>query len=225
MSMPTLTELMEVGAHFGHKKEKSCPRAKVFTYIIRDSVYVINLEKTLEQLKTAIAYLKKAVEEDKVVLFVGTKQQAKEPVRKLAESFKMPFMVKHWPAGLLTNFATIKRSLKTLADLENTIKSPEFAQLTKKERKVVEEKKEKLYQIFEGIKDLKNMPDALFAVDTVKEKVAVSEARKMSIPIVGVCDTNANPDLIDIPIPANDDSAKTIVLLLKNIEEGIREQK
>ncbi|MCL5407491.1 MAG: 30S ribosomal protein S2 [Patescibacteria group bacterium] len=223
--MPTLTQLLEAGAHFGHKKEKSFPRAKQFIYTIRDSVYVINLEKTLEQLEKAIVYLKKEIGAGKTVLFLGTKSQAKEIVKNTALNLHMPYMVERWPGGTLTNFETIRKSLKTLASLEEQIKSPEFTKFTKKERKRIEEKAAKLNLIFEGIKDLNNLPDVLFVVDTAKELVAVKEAQKVNMPIVGICDTNANPDLIDIPIPANDDSQNTIKIILGKIEEELKGKK
>lgn len=223
--MPTLTELLEAGAHFGHKKEKSFPRAKQFTYTIRDNIYVINLEKTLEQLTKAISYLKKEISEGKTVLFLGTKPQAKEAVKTLALGLGMPYMIEKWPGGMLTNFETIRRSLKTLSNIEEQTKSSEFALYTKKERRRIEEKAAKLNLIFEGIKDFKSLPDAIFVVDTNKESVAVLEARKMGIPIVAICDTNANPDLVDIPIPANDDSINTIQLILGKIAEGLKETK
>lgn len=223
--MPTLTELLEAGAHFGHKKEKSFPRAKQFTYTIRDNVYVIDLEKTLEQLKVAISYLKKAILSGKVVLFVGTKSQAKKITKKVAKDLEMPYMVEKWLGGTLTNFESIRNSLRTLEKIEGQINSPEFVKFTKKERKRIEEKKAKLEKIFEGIKNLKKIPDILFIVDTAREKVAVLEAKKINLPIVGICDTNANPDLIDIPIPANDDSEKTVELILTKIKEGMEEKK
>lgn len=220
--MPTLTELLEAGAHFGHKKEKSFPRARKFTYAIRDNIYVVDLEKTIEQLEKAIEYLKKSVQAGKVILFVGTKRQAKAVVKKTAENLNMPYMVERWPGGMLTNFETIRKSLKTLTDLEEKMASEEFQLFTKKERKRIEEKCQRLNSIFEGVKNFKNLPDVLFIVDTAKEDVATSEAIKREIPIVGICDTNANPDLIDIPIPANDDSEKTIALILGKIEEELK---
>lgn len=222
MEMPTLTELLAVGAHYGHKKERSFPRAKQFTYTIRDSIYVIDLEKTLEQLQKAIEYLQKAVQSGKVILFVGTKRQAKEAVKKTAQNLKMPFITQKWLGGTLTNFETINKSLKKLTELEDLTKSEDFVKYTKKERKRLEEKKTRLEGIFEGLKGLSKLPDVLFAIDTAKENVAVLEARRMNIPIVGICDTNANPDLIDIPIPANDDSQKSIQLILSKIEEGLK---
>lgn len=223
MQMPTLAELIEAGAHFGHKKEKSFPRAKKYTYTIRDNVYVINLEMTLAQLSEAIKYLKSIVDSGKTILFVGTKRQAKDAVKKIAENLNMPYMIERWPGGMLTNFETIRRSLKTLTDLEERMNSEEYEAFTKKERKRIEEKRDRLNLIFSGVKDMKILPDALFVVDSACEDVAVLEARKKEIPIVAICDTNANPDLISIPIPANDDSKKTIELILSKIEEGIKE--
>lgn len=220
--MPTLTELLEAGAHFGHKKERSFPRAKKFTYTIRDSVYVIDLEKTVEQLKKAIEYLQKAIQSGQTVLFVGTKRQAKEIIKKTAESLKMPYVATRWLGGMLTNFETIHKSLKQLEKLEELQKSEEFSKYTKKERQRTEEKIKKTLSIFSGIRNMNKLPDALFIVDTAKENVAVLEARRMKIPIVGICDTNANPDLIDYPIPANDDSEKTIQLIMTKLEEELK---
>lgn len=222
MPMPTLTELLEAGAHYGHKKERSFPRAKKFTYTIRDSIYVIDLEKTIEQLKLALDWLQKASQAGKIILFVGTKRQAKETVKKTAQNLKMPYIVAHWLGGTLTNFETINKSLKKLTELDDLVKSKDFTKYTKKERKRIEEKRIKLNALFEGLKNLNKLPDILFVVDTAKENVAVLEARRMNIPIVGICDTNANPDLIDYPIPANDDSEKSIRLILGKIEESLK---
>lgn len=221
--MPTLTELLEAGAHFGHKKERSYPKAKKFTYTIRDSIYVIDLEKTVEQLKTAIEYLQRVTGGGKTILFVGTKRQARAAVEKTAKSLGQPYVVERWLGGTLTNFETIAKNLKQLGKLEELTKSDEFQKYTKKERKRIEEKMTKMLAIFGGVRQMTKLPDILFIVDTAKEDVAVSEARKMEIPIVGICDTNANPDLIDFPIPANDDSEKTINLIMSKIEEGLKE--
>ncbi|MBM2820645.1 MAG: rpsB, partial [Candidatus Berkelbacteria bacterium] len=191
--MPTLTELLEAGAHFGHKKERSLPKAKKFTYTIRDSVYVIDLEQTLEGLKTAIEKLQKLYQESKVILFVGTKRQAKEAVKRTAEKIGMPYVVERWLGGMLTNYETINKSLKQLEKLEELSKNPEFLKYTKKERKRIEEKIAKILSTFGGLRKMTKIPDALFVVDTTEESVAVLEARKMKIPIIGICDTNANP--------------------------------
>jgi len=221
--MPTLAELLEAGAHFGHKKERSHPRAKDFTYTIRDSVYVIDLEQTVERLKAASEYLKKQIEAGKTILFVGTKRQAKEALKKTAVSLGMPYITERWLGGTITNFETINKSLKQLVKLEELVKSEDFTKYTKKERLKIEEKIVKLNSIFSGIKEMKYLPDVIFVVDTAHEDVAVREAKKIGMPIVGICDTNANPDLIDYPIPANDDSEKTIILILSAIEADAKE--
>lgn len=223
--MPTLSELLEVGAHFGHKKERSFPKARKFTYTIRDSVYVIDLEKTIEGLEAAIEYMQKTIQAGKIILFVGTKRQAKAAVKTTAENLKMPYVVERWLGGMLTNFETIHKSLKQLEKLEELVKSEDFQKYTKKERKRIEEKIIKLNSTFSGLNKMTKLPDILFIVDTAKESVAAAEARKIGIPIVGICDTNANPDLVDIPIPANDDSEKTIQLILKKIEEELKDVK
>lgn len=220
--MPTLTELLETGAHFGHKKERSFPKAKKFTYTIRDSIYVIDLEQTILNLKAAIEYLQKLLGQDATILFLGTKRQAREAVKKTAQNLNQPYVVERWLGGMLTNFETIHKTLKQLEKLEELQKSEEFTKYTKKERQRIEEKIKKTLSIFSGIRNMNKLPDALFVVDTAKENVAVLEARKMEIPIIGICDTNANPDLIDYPIPANDDSEKTIQLILSKLEGSLK---
>lgn len=225
MEMPTLSELLEAGAHFGHKKERSFPRAKKFVFTIRDSIFVIDLEKTVEGLKNAIEFLQKALQSGQTILFVGTKRQAKETVKKTAENLKMPYVTQHWLGGTLTNFETIHKNLKKLSQLEELVKTEDFQKYTKKERQRIEEKIVRLNLIFGGLRDLSRLPDVLFIVDTAKENVAVSEARKVNIPIIGICDTNANPDLVDFPIPANDDSEKAIQLILGKVEEALNVSK
>lgn len=222
MPTPTLTELLEAGAHFGHKKERSHPRAKKFTFTIRDGVYVIDLEKTVEQLKLSIDYLQKALQDGKTILFVGTKRQAKEAVKKTAESLGMPYITERWLGGMLTNFETISKNLKQLEKLEELVKSEDFQKFTKKERRRIEEKIAKILVVFSGLRKMNKLPDVLFIVDAAKESVAVAEARKMNIPIIGICDTNANPDLINWPIPANDDSEKALQLILAEVEENLK---
>lgn len=220
--MPTLKELLEAKAHYGHKKERSFPRAKQYTYTIRDSIYVIDLEKTIKQLKISIEFLQKALQNGQVILFVGTKLQAKTEIKNIAQSLKMPYIIERWLGGTLTNFETINKSLKKLSHLDELMKSEDFGKYTKKERKKIEEKHHKLNILFEGLKNFSKLPDILFVVDTAKENVSVLEARRMNIPIVGICDTNANPDLIDYPIPANDDSESSIKLILRKIEENLK---
>lgn len=223
--MLTLTDLLEAGAHFGHKKERSNPKARKFTYTIRDSVYVIDLEQTVSQLEKTIEFLKTSLELGKTILFVGTKRQAKESVRKTAESLGQPFVVERWLGGMLTNYETINKSLRQLEKMEALTTSEDFQKYTKKERLKIEEKIKRLAETFAGLRNLRKLPEVLFIVDTANESVAVLEANRLEIPIAGICDTNANPDLISYPIPANDDSEKTIVLILNQIAEALKEVK
>ncbi len=222
--MPTLIQLLEAGAHFGHKKERSHPKALDYTFAIRDGVYVIDLEQTADRLEKAIEYLKKETDAGRSVLFVGTKRQAKSSTKKIAVDLGMPFIIERWLGGTLTNFETISKNLKKLNELEELMKSEDFNKYTKKERLRIEKKVVKLNLLFEGIKEMKYLPDVLFVVDSAAENVAVLEARRMNIPIVGLFDTNANPVLLTYPIPANDDSEKTINLILETIEGALKEK-
>lgn len=216
--MPKLLELLEAGVHFGHKKERSHPKMKDYTFSLREGVFIIDLDKTKELLKEALDFLKKEVEAGKTVLFVGTKRQAKEIVQKTAEAAGMPYIVHRWLGGTLTNFETVRKSIDEMARLEAQIKSPEFNSLTKKERKVVGDRLEKLRVVFGGVKDMKNLPDIIFVVDAHKEKLAVDEAAKMGVKVVAMCDTDANPAGIDYIIPANDDATKAIELVMAEVD-------
>jgi len=223
--MSTLTEMLEAGVHFGHKKERSHPKAKDFIFTLREGIYVIDLDKTKEGLKEAIDYMKRQIMVGKMILFVGTKRQVKDIIKAGAENLGMPYIVHRWPGGLLTNFETIRRSINELERLEAQTKSPEFEGFTKKEKKVISDKMAKLLRVFEGIRDMKRLPDAVFVFDAAKEELAIAESKRMGLPIIGVCDTDADPEDIDYPIPANDDAAKSIDMVtgeifgsLKNIE-------
>lgn len=217
--MPTLMEMLEAGVHFGHKKERSHPKMKDYTYAMREGIFVIDLEKTQEALKNATDFLKKELSLGKTILFVATKRQAKEIVQNTAELAGMPFITKRWLGGTLTNFETVRKSIAEMDRLEVQVKSPEFEAFTKKEKKVITDKLEKLQAIFGGIKDLKNLPDTIFVVDANREKLAIEEASKMKIPVVAVADTDADPTKIDYLIPANEDAAKSIDLIMKSISE------
>jgi len=220
--MPTLVELLSAGTHFGHKKERSHPRAKDYIFTLREGIYVIDLEKTQEYLKSALEYLKRQISSGKIILFVGTKRQAKDAVKKVAENLGMPYVTHRWLGGTLTNFETIRKNLQALERLENQTKTPEFAALTKKEKKIVTDKLERLQITFSGIKEMKNLPDVVFAVDANKEAGVIAEAERMEIPVVAICDTDANPDKVTYPIPANDDAPKSIEILMKVVEEELK---
>lgn len=217
--MPTLVELLEAGVQFGHKKHKSHPKAKEYIFTLREGVYVIDLEKTVEYLERALDFLKHEINLGKTILFVGTKRQAKEKTKELAESLGMPYVTHRWLGGTLTNFETLNRSLKTLEKLTEQIKSSDFESLTKKEKKVIKDKLAKLELMFGGVKDMKKLPDILFIVDGKGEEIAVKEAKAMGIPCVAICDTDIDPSKIDYPIPANDDAPKSLNLILDIVKE------
>lgn len=225
VEIPTLRQLLEAGAHFGHKKERSYPKSRPYVYVLKDQIYVINLEKTRDALQNVMKYLQELSKEGKTVLFVGTKMQARDLVAKTAENVDMPYIIQRWLGGMLTNFETVRRRIKNMDELDEKLKSDEAERFTKKERAKWQEEADKLHRVFDGIKTMRQLPDALFVIDVVKEKIAVTEARKMNIPIIGIVDTNANPELIDYPIPANDDAAKTISLILNLAEQAIKEGK
>lgn len=214
-------EMLEAGVHFGHKKERSHPKAKKYIFTLREGIYVIDLEKTQSNLKEALEFLKKEVNLGKTILFIGTKRQAKKFVQEVAEKTHMPYINKRFLGGTLTNFETIRKNILRMEDLERQMQSPEFAALTKKEKKIITDKAEKLRITFDGVRAMKNLPDVLFVVDAAKESLALKEAKIMNIPIVAISDTDSNPEKIDYPIPANDDAPKAIEMILKLVEEAI----
>lgn len=222
LKMPTLKDMMDAGMHFGHKKERSYSKSRKYIYTIREGINIINLEKTQEMLEKALKFLGEITSKGGTILFVGTKRQAKDAVKDIAGKTGMPFVNFRWLGGTLTNFETIQKNIKKLNELENFSASDDFEKLTKKERMKINETIEKLRQMIEGIRHLKELPGCLFIIDTLNENIAVQEARMMEIPIVGVADTDANPDLIDYPIPANDDSAKSIQMIMDLVGETIK---
>ncbi|OGD56233.1 30S ribosomal protein S2 [Candidatus Berkelbacteria bacterium RBG_13_40_8] len=223
--MPTLVEMLEAGVHFGHKKERSHPRAKDFIFTLKEGVYVIDLDKTRDCLEKALEFLKRQASSGKTILFIGTKRQAKEIVRRVAENVHMPYVTHRWLGGTLTNFETIKRNLTELERIESQVKTPEFDVLTKKEKKIITDKLNRLQITFEGIKDLKSLPDVVFIVDAKKESGVIAEANRMEIPVVAICDTDASPDKINYPIPSNDDAPKSIEIIMNVVEDSLRGSK
>lgn len=219
-TVPSLRDLMAAGAHFGHKKERSHPKAKAFTYTLREGIYIIDLEKTQDALKKALEVVTDVARSGKTVLFVGTKPQAADLVKTAAEAAGMPYIVSHWPGGLLTNFETTQQSLKRISQMEAKL-ADEKNPMTKKERRVMTEALRKAKISLGGVEGMRRTPDALFVVDVVAESTAVKEAYRLGIPVIGVCDTNANPELIDYPIPANDDARKTIETIVTLISHAI----
>jgi small subunit ribosomal protein S2 len=216
-----IKDLLEAGAHFGHQKERWNPKMRPFIFATRDNVHIIDLEKTVEYADKALKFVNEIVKSGGKILFVGTKRQAKDLVKKAAEDCKMPYVTNRWLGGLLTNFETIRKRLKRLKDLENQKTSGEFAKFTKREQMILDKEIEKLEGNFGGIRELTTLPQALFVIDMITEEVAVKEALNLHIPIIALVDSNANPDLVQYPIPSNDDAIKTIEYFCKLMTETI----
>lgn len=219
----SVKDLMEAGAHFGHKKERWNPKMRPFIFVTRENIHILDLEKTAEQTNKALDFVQQVAKRGGKILFVGTKRQAKDIVRKAAEDCGMPYVVNRWLGGLLTNFDTIRKRLKRLKDLETQKETGELEKFTKRERMKIDEEIEKLEFNIGGIRSLTNLPEAIFIVDTIVEEVAVKEANKLNIPTMAICDTNSDPSQISYPIPANDDAIKTIDYFCNLIGQAIKE--
>jgi len=220
-----IKELLESGVYFGHPARQFDPRIKPFLYGKRQGIYIIDIEKSAEKIKEAGEFLKKAAENNKVILFVGTKKQAEEPVKQAAEKCGMPYVNYRWIGGTLTNFPEIRKRISRLEEIEEMEKTGKLSVYTKKETALLLKEKEKLLKKFGGMRTLTKPPDIIVVVDIRKEINAIREARKEGVKIVGIVDTNSNPDLVDYPIPANDDGLKSINLIVSKLAECIIEGK
>ena len=225
MSEITLQQLLMSGAHFGHLTRRWNPKMKPYIFMERSGIYIIDLNKTLSCITEASEAIKKIVQAGEKILFLGTKKQAKDIVRVESERCGMPFVTERWLGGTLTNFSTIKKSIKHLKNLEKMTTDGTYDSITKKEILQIERKKEKLEKTLGGIKDMVRLPGGLFVIDTKKEAIAVAEANKLNIPVFGVLDTNCDPDPVDYPIPANDDAFKSISLIVHTLADTILESK
>jgi small subunit ribosomal protein S2 len=222
-------ELLNAGVHFGHLKRKWNPKMAPYIFMERNGIHIIDLNKTHAKLEEAAAAVKQIAKSGKKILFVATKKQAKEIVANAAKSVNMPYITERWPGGMLTNFATQRKSVKKMTALEKMMTDGTFDIISKKERLTVTRQKAKMEKLLGSISDLNRLPAALFIIDIVKEHIAVDEAIKLGIPTLGICDTNSDPSAIDFPIPANDDATKSIELIMnvmvKAVEEGMSERK
>ena len=212
--------LIKSGAHFGHPVSKWNPQFKKFILSIKNGVHIINMNMTIEYLDKALGQLNKIVEGGGNILFVGTKSQAKDAIQSSADHCSMFYITERWLGGTLTNYSTIKKSIRRLKLLEKDSSSI-YKNLTKKERGMLDREKLKLADLHRGIKDMRHLPSALFVVDAKHEKIAISESKCLGIPTFGIVDTNTDPNVIDFPIPANDDSIKTIKLILDYIADSL----
>ena len=216
----TVEQLLESGAHFGHPTSRWDPNFLPYIATKKNGIHIINLQETINCIEKAKVELLKLVQSNGTILFVGTKNQVKDVVSDAADKCGMFYIIERWLGGLLTNFATIKKSIRRLEKLEKD-SSAIYKNLTKKEISQLERERIKLSDLHRGIKDMKYLPDALFVVDIKNEKIAVDEAKILGIPVFGIVDSNTNPKLIDYPIPANDDSIKTVKLILNYLVDSI----
>lgn len=223
MPSDLIKQLLEAGVHFGHQTKRWNPKMKKFIFGSRSGIYIIDLEKTEECLNKARDFLLGLTSKGDAVLFVGTKKQAQEAIKQEAIRCGMYYVSERWPGGLLTNFATIKKSINRLKDIERMKEDGTYQKLTKKEIAHLEKELAKLNKNFSGIREMEHLPKAMFVVDTKKEETAVREAKRLAIPIIGLIDTNSNPDMINYPIPGNDDAAKSIKMVVSLIAETVLE--
>jgi len=229
MEKVTYDDLLEAGVHFGHLTRKWDPRMAPYIFMERNGIHIIDLNKTLASLDAAQRAVKGIVRSGRKIMFVATKKQAKDIVTEEAKRLKMPYVTERWLGGMMTNFATIRKSLKKMSTIDKLQKSEEYAALAKRERLMISREREKLERVLGGIADLTRLPAALFVVDVKREHIAIKEAQKLNIPVFGLVDTNSNPNDIDFTIPGNDDAWKSINLIVKAfsgaIEEGLMERK
>ncbi|MDO8618852.1 MAG: 30S ribosomal protein S2 [Candidatus Daviesbacteria bacterium] len=224
---PSMQELLEAGVHFGHQVRRGNPRMKQYVYGARDGVHIIDLTQSEKLLKEACEFVYTQASEGKVVLFVGTKKQARDIIRDSAKRVGAPYMVERWVGGFLTNFEEIGKRIKKMEDLKVQREKGELSKYTKKEQLLIDREITKLEQTYAGVTSMKVLPDAVFVIDTVAEATAVKECARVGVKVVAIADTNCDPRLIDYPVPGNDDAIKSITILTNAIasayEAGIKE--
>jgi small subunit ribosomal protein S2 len=223
MARTTFDELLDAGAHFGHLKRKWNPNMAPYIFMERNGIHIIDLYKTIAKIDEAAAAIKQISKSGKRILFVATKKQAKELVAELVRPTNMPYVTERWPGGMLTNFATIRKAVKKMSSIDKLMTSPAFLGISKRERLQIARERAKLEKNLGSIADLSKLPSAIFVVDIMKEHIAIAEARKLNIPTFAIVDTNSDPNLVDFPIPANDDASKSISLIIKKMIEAIEE--
>ncbi|HDX3452296.1 TPA: 30S ribosomal protein S2 [Campylobacter coli] len=223
--MVSMRDLLECGVHFGHQTRRWNPKMKKFIFGERKGIYVIDLQKTLRYFRYTYNIVRDAAAEGKTILFVGTKKQAGGAIKEYAEKCGMPYVNHRWLGGMMTNFGTIRQSIRKLEVIEKMEEDGSIKLLTKKEALMLTRKKEKLLAYLGGIRYMKTQPDMIFVIDTVKEKIAVQEANRLKIPVVAPLDTNCDPDLVTYPIPGNDDAIRSVQLFCQEMAEAINEGK
>ena len=229
MATPNFEQLLEAGCHFGHLKRKWNPAMAPYIFMERNGIHIIDLYKTAAKIEEAAAALKQIAKSGRKVLFVATKKQAKEAVAEKAGAISMPYVIERWPGGMLTNFPTIRKAVKKMTQIDKMTKDGTFDNLSKREKLQITRQRAKLEKNLGSIADLSKLPAALFVVDVMKEHIAVAEANRLGIPVFGIVDTNSDPENVDFVIPANDDAAKSIDVILGAVTaamaEGLEERK
>lgn len=225
MAVISMRDLLEAGVHFGHSKGRWNPKMAPFLYGVRNGIHIVDLNKTVVYLEQAYHFIADSVAQGAEVLFVGTKKQAKDVIREEAERAGVPYVNERWVGGLLTNFRTVRKSIMKLLTLERMEAEGVFEVLPKKEVRALKRRMERLKKLYGGIVNMERLPNILWVVDTVRENIAVQEAKKLGITVVAIADSNCDPDLIDYPVPGNDDAIKSIKLLTSKIADAIIEGK
>ena len=223
MAVVSMKELLEAGVHFGHQTRRWNPKMKKYIFTERNGIYIIDLQKTLKQIEEAYAAVREAVENGESVLFVGTKKQAKDVIEKEAERCGMFSVSERWLGGMLTNYQTIRQSVRRLDTIDKMSSDGTYERLTKKEVLGLDREREKLQRSLSGIRSMGKLPGLVYVVDTKKERIAVGEARRLEIPIVAIVDTNCSPDEIDYPIPGNDDAIRSLSLITRLVSDAVLE--
>jgi len=223
MAKVTVKELMDAGAHFGHQTQKWNPKMKPYIFDKKNGIHIINLDKTAVLLEQAAAFVRNIVADGGKILFVGTKKQAQEPVAEVAKSVNMYYVSERWLGGMLTNNKTIRQSIGRLENFLAMETDGTFEKMSKRDQAVFSKEKNRLVKNLDGVKDMKTLPAAMFVIDPGYESNAVAEAKKLSIPLISMIDTNSNPDQVDYPIPANDDAIRTIQCVLQTLKEAVIE--
>ena len=221
--MVTMKDLLECGVHFGHQTRRWNPKMKKFIFGVRKNIYIIDLQKTLRYFRYTYNVVKDRAAEGQTMIFVGTKKQASEAIKKAAISCGMPYVNHRWLGGMLTNFGTIKKSIRKLEIIKKMREEGQLDLLTKKEALMLSRKEEKLELYLGGIKTMTKLPDMMFVLDAVKEKIAIAEARRLGIKVIAPLDTNCDPDVVDLPIPGNDDAIRSIQLFCTEMAEAMNE--
>ncbi len=223
MQIPTYKELLDAGAHFGHMKSKWNPRMAEYIFMERRGIHIVDLNRTNECLERACLAAKQMARSGKKIMFVATKKQARKIVADAARSVGMPYVTERWLGGMMTNFSTIRRSIKKMNNIDQMLQDGSLTSVTKKERLTLSRERDKLERVLGGIAGINRLPSAIFIVDTVHEHIALAEAQKLGVKTFAIVDTNADPTQVDFPIPANDDASKSIALITQAMVNAIKE--